>query len=62
MDDRRYSSKQRADGAMFPKKIRIDGSPSQSPPPFGAPGWAVNKDWSQQHTGEYTFMKGITKG
>ena len=41
--DRRYLAKQRADGVMFPKKDRIEGSPSKSLPPPGAPGWALDK-------------------
>lgn len=46
--DGRYHAKQRADGVMFPKKDRIEGSPSLSLPPHGAPGWAVDKDWPRQ--------------
>ena len=51
--DRRSLAKQRADGVMFPKKSRVEGSPSESVPPSGAPGWAIDKDWhlTSQDTG-----------
>lgn len=47
--DCRHLAKQRADGAMFPKKGRVEGSPSESFPPPGAPGWALDKEWCRQH-------------
>lgn len=47
--DRRYLAKQRADGAMFPKKNRVEGSPSESAVPFGVPVWVLDKEWSKQH-------------
>ena len=45
--DKRYQAKQRADGAVFPKKERINGSNSKSVPPLDAPEWALNKEWIQ---------------
>ncbi len=44
--DKRYQSKQRSEGIMFPKKARISGPPSTSPPPAGLPVWALDKDWA----------------
>ena len=51
--DRRSLAKQRADRVMFPKKSGVEGSPSESVPPSGAPGWAIDKDWhlTSQDTG-----------
>ena len=36
---------------MFPKKGRIDGSPSESIPPPGLPSWALDKDWIEANSG-----------
>ena len=43
--DKRYQAKQKTEGAVFPKKTRREGALSESCPPEGAPGWAINRDW-----------------
>lgn len=45
--DKRYHSKQKTEGAVFPKKTRHEGSQSQSLPPEDAPKWAVKEGWTQ---------------
>ena len=47
--DKRYLGKQRSEGVMFPKKTRVAGSPSASPPPPGLPIWALDKDWANKN-------------
>lgn len=44
--EQRFSKKQKkAPLGLVAKKVRKIGSPSESPPPFGAPLWAVKKEF-----------------
>ena len=40
--DRRYDARVKKDGNTMAKKVRKIGSTSDSPPPAGAPDWAIN--------------------
>ena len=62
--DKRYLAKQKTDGAVFPKKERINGSNSKSLPPPDAPEWALDKEWVELQAtdsghgkkGDYIFI------
>ena len=43
--DRRYEHKVKKDGNTMAKKVRKIGTASDSPPPSGAPDWALNETW-----------------
>lgn len=45
--DARYEEKIKKDGILVARKNRKVGSPSQSSPPSGAPGWTIDPKWTE---------------
>lgn len=43
--DKRYKKKLERNSSKTPSKKRVDGMPSPSVPPSGAPKWAVDDSW-----------------